>query len=192
MSLRYSIFAAALMGSAVTTPAVAGPNWLSIELPANPNADATRGAFFLVRVYHHSNAAYAPISGTAEGLVDGARRSIPLKFRSTDMPGVYALEYSPEKEGAWLLKISLGSGEEGYATALVTLNKQGEVNSVRVPSKQVENGRWTIPTPVTPEQVNQLLQRQVATNATPSSPALAAIVAGLALVPLATRRRKTS
>jgi hypothetical protein len=51
--------AAAVPTICAATPAFAGPPWISLETPANP-CNETTGAFALVRVYHHGDAAYFP------------------------------------------------------------------------------------------------------------------------------------
>ena len=56
--MRRPLLVAAALTLLATTPAFAGPPWISIEIPANPYNSTTRGAFCLVRVYHHGDAAY--------------------------------------------------------------------------------------------------------------------------------------
>ena len=187
-----SLIAAAALSLAISTPAFAGPPWISLEIPANPYNETTRGAFALVRVYHHGDAAFYPVSGTAEGLVNGERRSVDLKLVSTSIPGVYALRYEPIKEGAWLLVIHLGekAKEMGEATMLVTL-QNGQPGLAQVPTRARDG--YTVPDAVTPAQIDAILRRQVAVagphSGMPDSPLA---LAGLALVPigmLVTRRR---
>src|SRR5205814_1954330 len=43
-----SLGLAAVVSALVATPALAGPQWISMELPANPSEQATRGAFLRV------------------------------------------------------------------------------------------------------------------------------------------------
>ena len=43
----------ALLVAGLPAAAVAGPPWVSIELPANPWDETTRGAFLLVHAFHH-------------------------------------------------------------------------------------------------------------------------------------------
>lgn len=88
------------------TPTAYGPPWLSVEMPANPLDPATRGAAFVVHTYRHSRPEATPLTGTAEGVVDGERRSIPLAFRPTGQPGVFAVDQSWPEAGAWVLAIS--------------------------------------------------------------------------------------
>lgn len=172
-----------------TTPALAGPPWISIEIPANPYNSMTRNAFCLVRVYHHGDAAYYPVSGSAEGLVDGARRSSEVSFRETGMPGVYAVNYQPSKEGAWLLVLRVGKDQEyGGATVVVTLNRDGQIASARVPMHRRDG--HDIPAQVGKADVDRMLREQVAQAGSGDRRHSEWALAGLALVPLALIRRR--
>ena len=84
-----SLGLAAVVSALVATPALAGPPWISIELPANPYDQATRGAFLLVHAFHHGEPIGYLVTGTAEGIVGGERRSIKLEFSETSRDGVY-------------------------------------------------------------------------------------------------------
>jgi hypothetical protein len=137
-----------------------GPPWISIELPANPLDPSTKDAFLVVRTYHHDRSIPFPVVGTAEGVVKGERRSLPLTFEPTSRDGALALRKSWPSEGAWVLVIT-GMPGEGSVTALVSIAEDGEVRQVRVPSRQVENGRWTVPAQVSKADVEVAL-REVA------------------------------
>jgi hypothetical protein len=136
-----------------------GPPWISIETPPNPHDRAARGAFLVVNTFHHGNATAASVTGTAEGLVSGARRSVPLSFVATARPGSYALRKQWPTDGIWMLVINTGGRTEG-ATALVELGAAGEVTSVRVPTRQ--QGEWTIPTAVTARDIDDALGARAA------------------------------
>src|SRR4051812_48780748 len=69
--------------------AAAGPAWISIETPVNPYDASTRGAYLVVHAYHHGDPSSNPVSGTAEGLVNGERRSVALEFTPTSRPSAY-------------------------------------------------------------------------------------------------------
>ena len=188
--MRRPILATLALSLLATTPALAGPPWISIEIPANPYNSATRGAYCLVRVYHHGDPAYYPVSGSAEGLINGARRSVLLSLRETGMPGVYAVNFQPEKDGTWLLVMRIGQDQEhGSATMVVRLNRDGEIASASVPTHQRDN--WLIPDRVTPADVDRMLREQVAQARTGERGGLPWALAGLALVPVAliSRRR---
>jgi len=139
------------------TFALAGPPWISIESPPNPFNSETRGALLVVRVYHHGEAAFYPVSGTAEGLQNGKRQSMKLEFGSTSTPGMYSLKFSRPSAGAWLLMIHVGEpGEHGQATAVVSLDAEGQVSSVQVPTRQ--QGDWLLPRELSEAEVSARLR----------------------------------
>ncbi len=148
------------LSAAATTPAFAGPPWLSIELPANPLDASTRGAFLVVRTYHHDRSVAFPVVARAEGIVDGKRTSIPLTLERTSQEGAWALRQGWPQRGEWVLVIT-GMPGDGAVTALVSVS-DGAVRNVRVPSKTVENGRWTVPVKVTQADVDAELRSLVA------------------------------
>src|SRR5438105_10626252 len=103
------LMAIATATAAFTAPSAAKwPPWLSIESPVNPFDPTARGAAFLVHaVFREGQAQLSDISGTAEGLVDGSRRSIALRFDATGRPGVFAVRRQWPSDGKWLLRIAL-------------------------------------------------------------------------------------
>ena len=133
---------------AATAFVKSGPPWISIEYPGNPYDSVSRDAFLLVHAFHHGTPMAFPVSGTAEGLVQGARRTISLEFKSTSRPGVYALRKQWPAEGVWTLVIAVtqGSGEGNTASAIVELAPNGQVASVNVPTRR-DRG-WTLPASV--------------------------------------------
>ena len=124
---------AALAIATIARPAHAGPPWISIEMPANPLDPTSRGALLLVHAFHHGTPMMFPVSGTAEGVVDGQRRSVKLEFTQTSRTGVYALRYEPPREGSWILVIRVTQGPNDAATALVRI-RDGAVTGVSVPA----------------------------------------------------------
>jgi len=147
----------ALLSSVITAPAVAGPPWISIELPANPFDQTTRGAFLVVHAYHHGTAITASMTGTATGIVKGQRRTIQLTLEKTSRPGVYALKNQWGSEGRWVLVLSADqSGGEGKdaAEAMVEI-ADGQVTGIKVPTRQERE--WTIPRKVTTAEIEAAL-----------------------------------
>ena len=127
-----------------------GPPWISIEYPANPHDRSNTGTMLYVHVFHHAQPIAYPIEGTAEGFVNGERRSIKLKFTETARPAVYGLSRQWPTEGVWTLVIKSG------ATAVVELGVDGEIASVRVPTRQ--QGEWTIPIDVSMSEIDRALR----------------------------------
>ena len=167
---------AALAGASLATPALAGPvpsipmddapagpPWISIEIPVNPYDDSTKGAFLLVHAFHHRIPTGYVVSGTAEGMVNGERRSLALDFSETSREGVYALKQTWPVQGTWTLVIRANQGPEDAATAVIDLGAEGDVIAVRVPTMQ--RGRWTVPAPVALAEIDAALRARAATLA---------------------------
>jgi len=150
--LSAALFAVATATAAFTTPATAKwPPWLSIESPVNPFDPTARGAALLVHAaFREGQAQLSDVSGTAEGIVNGARRSIHLRFDSTGRPGVFAVRRQWPSEGTWLLRIALRQ-----TTAIVTLDRGGNVASVRVPTELASGNQ--IPRPVGAKEIDSTL-----------------------------------
>lgn len=161
--LKLSLSLAAVAASAALIAAApsggahrAGPPWISIEYPANPLDPSTRGAYLLVHAFHHQTPMESTVSGTAEGLVAGERKSIALRFEKTGRTGVYSLRKQWSDDGVWSLVISAGQDGITPAQALVELGADGGISSVRVPTTQQRE--WTIPRRVTSQEIEQSLQ----------------------------------
>lgn len=140
------------------TMAFMGPPWISIETPPNPYDSGSRGAYLLVHTFHHGTPVNNPVSGTAEGMVDGARRTVALEFGNTSRPGVYALRKQWPDKGVWTLVIGAtqGDGESNTAKAVVEIGANGEVASVVVPTR-MQNG-YRVPAPVSMSDVDTALR----------------------------------
>ena len=142
--------------SAATMMAAAGPPWISIEYPANPHDAETRGALVVVRTYHHGAAVGAEMSARAVATVDGRRVTVPLQVRETSRAGVYAIRGTLPGNGASVVSVTRGAGS-GEATALIAMDGNREVLTVRVPHRSVENGKWLVPRAPTADEVDALL-----------------------------------
>lgn len=138
---RLAILATAPLLVAATI-AIAGPPWISIEYPPNRLDKETRGALALVRIYHHENAGQFPVEGTAEGMVDGQRVSLPLKFTAVGDEGVWAAWGKIPEEGNWVLAIH---GTDGVSKAEISIlaalaDGNQEISFVKVPRSR--EGNW--------------------------------------------------
>lgn len=137
VAVAFASLAAALAAAPTQTRAASvavnafkWPAWLSVEYPINPYDRANRDALLLVHAAMHSGVPTTrDISGTAEGIVDGTRRSIALRLDATSQPGVFALRRQWPTSGSWLLRLTLDKS----TTALVSLSRAGAVTSVDVP-----------------------------------------------------------
>jgi hypothetical protein len=138
--------------AAFTTPApLKWPPWLSIEAPVNPFDPAARGALMLVHVtVREGDAHLSDLSGTAEGVVAGARRSVPLRFSETGRANTFALRRQWPADGTWLLRLTVRE-----TTALVMLDRDGQVASVRVPLKR--SGTLDLPRAISAHEIDSTL-----------------------------------
>ena len=139
-----------------------GPPWISIEYPANPYDAASRGAFLLVHAFHHGQNVAFPVSGTAEGLVAGTRKTVNLEFRATTRPGVYALHKQWDSTGVWTLVLAVrqGDGDGNTAQAAVELAANGQVAAVNVPTRR--QGQWLVPSGIVMRDVEAGLRTRAA------------------------------
>ena len=158
-SLSVALLTLALSAAA---PAPLGPPWISIEYPPSPYDASTRDAFLLVHTFHHGTPIVAPVTGKAEGIVGGERRSVALKFAGTSRTGVYALNKQWASDGSWVLFISANQGPDDDVTAIVELGSNGQVASVRVPTER--RGSWTVPSDVSASERESIVTARFAMN----------------------------
>ncbi|HEX3868467.1 MAG TPA: hypothetical protein VHV78_17005 [Gemmatimonadaceae bacterium] len=150
--LNSALVGAAIVISAGAAPAAtAWPAWLSIESPVNPFDPSTRGAVMLVHAATRDGVPSASdVTAAAEGIVSGARQTIPLRLDPTSHPGVFAVRRQWPTDGAWVVRIQLRQ-----TTALVTFDGIGNVAGARVPTAQ-QNGAQ-IPRAVAAREIDSAL-----------------------------------
>ena len=158
--LLHSFALATVLTVAASTPALAGPPWISIEYPANPFDATSRGAFLTVRTYHHRDFQSMTVTGTAEGVVDGKRQSMRLDIRPGSQPGMYVVRWQRPAPGRWVLVIN--GGQE--ATAVVEISPSGGVAGVTVPTRAIGGG-WISPRAVATAEIDALLQGRALASA---------------------------
>jgi hypothetical protein len=144
----------------VVSVAPVGPPWLSIEHPVNPYDPTTRDAFLVVHAFHHGTPVAFPVVGSAEGIVNGERRSVALSFTRTTRTGAFALSRQWPNEGVWTLVVSVRQGPTDSVTAVVDLSPGGEVAAVRIPTRRQDG--HTIPAPVSMAAVEASLRERAA------------------------------
>ena len=123
------------------TPLNAGPPWISIELPGNPFDQNARDAFLIVHAFHHGEPVEYPVAGTAEGVVNGQRKTIPLTFQKTQRPGAFAVKKQWTDGTVWVLAFTVTQAKDDVAGALVTIAADGHASRVETLTKIREGGR---------------------------------------------------
>jgi hypothetical protein len=104
----HSIVRVGLTAFVLTAPAATG--WaqefmLQVGPPIAGQAQPAKGSLLVVRPAGCADLASAQISATAEGLVDGTRRSVPLKLAPLPKAGVHAVPKEWPKGGVWIVSL---------------------------------------------------------------------------------------
>lgn len=129
-------------------PLLAGGFYLELG-SASANAEAkTKNAALVARLTGCHEAEKGSVEGTAEGIVDGKRQSIPLKVIALSQPGMFAVAQQWPSEGNWVVKLI------GKHPAF----PDGTSAIVRVsgPNFDRTGGKWVMRAP-TKEEVEQAL-----------------------------------
>jgi hypothetical protein len=101
--MRKTPVAAALVLAGMSLPAWAGGQ----QVVAEAGSD---GRSVVVRTYRCGTPASLSLRGTAEGLVAGQRRTIPLEIARAAEPGVFEVARQWPAEGRWALVFTVAGG----------------------------------------------------------------------------------
>jgi hypothetical protein len=104
-----------MLAIALLSDALAGGQWVTAEVAAD-------GTAVVARTFHCGNPATVGLTATAEGLVGGERKRLPLTVTRTG-EGVYAVARTWPQTGSWVLVLSV-TGERP-THALVDLDDGG-------------------------------------------------------------------
>src|SRR5262249_1487311 len=154
-----TVFAALLFASLFAGAVNAGGFQLSVQTPS-ANDNETRDAVLLVRTYGCMRPEDADLKGTAEGLVNGERKTIPLTLKKTSK-GVVAVTKQWGSEGTWVLTFS-GQLEGMTCSVLVELGSHGDVKPgtrIEAGSRAGVNAR-SVQRRLTAEEINTALGSQ--------------------------------
>ena len=96
----------------------------------NPVAVAVPGGFvkkdigMAVRAENCAEPAKAQITGTAEGVVNGARHSVPLRLVPAGAAGAFAVSHDWPQEGVWVVSLT-GRCGSSTASAVIPMGPNG-------------------------------------------------------------------
>lgn len=119
---------------AIASPALAGGFQLSVETPRGSTDAQLNGVVLIARTYGCHQPADAKLSASAEGFIDGNRKSLPLELRSIGS-GVYAIKQQWPSEGTWVLALT-GAYNGMTSSVLVELGPNGTV----LPGTRLQEG----------------------------------------------------
>jgi hypothetical protein len=112
---------ATLLTAVVAGSALAGPPHIRVTLRGHPTA----GGFVTLTTFHHGTQQPLELHGTAEGLVDGLRTSVPLRFDAVpEERGVFVVPKTWGNQGVWVLNIG-SSAEHGGAGIVIGVDRAG-------------------------------------------------------------------
>lgn len=134
--------------------AFAGQPSLRVTLPADHTDGLRRGGFLVVHGHRHAERFPLTLTGSAEGFVDGQRRSIPLQFVRDTLDGsIMVVTQNWGGNGPWVLNIGGGYDSSRVATGIVVgVDPRGVPTLVRVPRNAMGGARMA-----TGREVTQLL-----------------------------------
>lgn len=93
---------------------------LQVGPPVAGNAPSAKRAVLVVRPVGCADPAQAQITATAEGIVNGARRSMPLTLAALPTPGVHAIQPEWPSPGVWVVNL-IGNCAGKSAGAIVSV-----------------------------------------------------------------------
>jgi hypothetical protein len=106
--------------SILAAPLFAGALLLEIGNPAGNQEALAKQAVLVARITACHSPEKTTVTATAEGLVNGARSSIPLKVISLSTAGMFAVAREWPEQGTWAVKmIATNPDYKDYATSVV-------------------------------------------------------------------------
>ena len=145
----FSVGLAALAIACGAAAAMAQDFALQVGPPVAGNAPFSKRALLVVRPAGCADPAKAHITATAEGIVNGARRSMPLTLSSGPSPGVHAVQPEWPSSGAWVVNLvgTCASKTAGALVAVAGPNPQYNRDAVKY-----------FPHPATPSEIDASLK----------------------------------
>jgi hypothetical protein len=129
-----SLWNSLLALSILAAPLLAGALRLEVGNPATNQEALAQHAVLVAWTTACHSPEKTSLTATAEGVVNGIRKSIPLKVLSLSTPGTFAVTRDWPNEGTWAIKIVATNPEyKDYATSAVVpiQNNVAQTTAVR-------------------------------------------------------------
>jgi hypothetical protein len=129
-----SLWNSLLALSILAAPLLAGALRLEVGNPATNQEALAQHAVLVAWTTACHSPEKTSLTATAEGVVNGIRKSIPLKVVSLSTPGTFAVTRDWPNEGTWAIKIVATNPEyKDYATSAVVpiQNNVAQTTAVR-------------------------------------------------------------
>ncbi len=102
----------------------AGGFWLQLGNPEASVEARKANAVVTIKATGCHDPATAKVTATATGMVDGQRRSIPLKLEVLSEPGMFALSQQWPKQGTWVIEL-VGKNDQQFTNTLLLAGPGG-------------------------------------------------------------------
>ena len=122
----FRIVSLGMLLAAAAITALAGGFVVTLEQPQGAGKDTV----VVARIYGCQDPMKATVSATAEGVVNGQRRSIPLHLTANDKKDTYEIKREWPSEGTWAISVR-GQANGLSSAALLPLGSGGELKTVR-------------------------------------------------------------
>ena len=139
VSRKLQFACVALFAIVAASPLNAGPPWITIEMPGNPYDQNARDAFLIVHAFHHGEPIAYPVTGIAEAVVNGQRKTVVLVVEKTSRAGAFAVKKQWTDGNVWVLALTVTQAKNDDVTALVTIAADGHASRIETLSKRGEN-----------------------------------------------------
>ena len=114
--------------SILAAPLFAGALLLQIADPAANQEALGKHAVLVARITACHSPEKTVVTGTAEGVLNGMRKTIPLKVISLSTAGTFAVTREWPEEGVWAVKlIATNPDYKDYATSVIVPTRKGSV-----------------------------------------------------------------
>jgi hypothetical protein len=104
----------------LTIPLIAGALVLEVGNPASNPEALKNHAVLVARISACHSPGETTVAATAEGMVNGIRKSIPLKVIALSTAGTFAVAREWPEQGTWAIKLVATNPEyKNYATSVL-------------------------------------------------------------------------
>lgn len=131
-------------------PALGGGFYLNVDAASKSTDVKAKGAFLLARLSGCHEAEKGVLTASAEGVVDGKRRTISLKVVKLDAAGTFAIARQWPEDGIWV--VVLTAKHPAFAKPTIT------AVPVRRDTIEKERAKYVNTRLFTPGEVEQLLR----------------------------------
>lgn len=107
-------------------PAMAGGFYVELGNPSASKDAAAKNAFAIARLIGCHHPERGNVTATAEGVVNGQRKSVPVNVVPLSTPGMFALAQTWPAEGKWVLLVAGNHPEINGTTSTLVRVKGGD------------------------------------------------------------------